>query len=43
MTKILVFSGSTRTGSYNEKLAVLAAHNLKKEGAEVNAYIAERL
>jgi chromate reductase, NAD(P)H dehydrogenase (quinone) len=35
MTKILVFAGSTRTGSYNEKLAALAANTLKMQGAEV--------
>jgi chromate reductase len=35
MTKILVFSGSIRNGSYNEKLAVLAATASRVQGAEV--------
>jgi chromate reductase len=35
MTKILVFSGSIRTGSFNGKLAALAAGALKAQGAEV--------
>ncbi len=33
--RILVFSGSTRTGSYNRKLAENAARMLKEAGAEV--------
>lgn len=33
--KILVFAGSTRTDSYNKKLARVAAEALKKVGAEV--------
>lgn len=35
MTKILVFAGSIRTGSYNQKLAALAASTLKSQDAEV--------
>ena len=35
MTKILVFAGSIRTGSFNEKLAALAASVLKAQGADV--------
>ena len=34
-SKIVVFSGSTRAGSFNEKLAALAAANLAALGAEV--------
>lgn len=34
-TKILVFAGSTRTGSFNKKLAKIAAHALEKAGANV--------
>ena len=33
--KILVFAGSTRTGSYNARLAALAAKELALTGAEV--------
>lgn len=33
--KILVFSGSLRTGSYNTKLAAAAAATLSREGADV--------
>jgi len=33
--KILVFAGSIRTGSYNERLAALAAKELALTGAEV--------
>ena len=33
--KILVFAGSTRTGSYNVKLAALAARELSAAGGEV--------
>jgi NAD(P)H-dependent FMN reductase len=35
MTKILVFSGSIRADSFNQKLAGLAAKVLKAQGAEV--------
>jgi chromate reductase, NAD(P)H dehydrogenase (quinone) len=35
MTKILVLSGSTREGSFNTKLAALAAAKLKAQGAAV--------
>jgi chromate reductase len=35
MTKILVFAGSIRTGSYNQKLAALAAATLKAQNADV--------
>ncbi|MES2905784.1 MAG: NAD(P)H-dependent oxidoreductase [Pseudomonadota bacterium] len=36
MVKILVFSGSTRDGSFNSKLAALAAKTLQTQGAELN-------
>jgi chromate reductase, NAD(P)H dehydrogenase (quinone) len=37
MPRILVFSGSIRPGSNNQKLADLAANLIRKEGAEVTA------
>jgi chromate reductase, NAD(P)H dehydrogenase (quinone) len=37
MPRILVFSGSIRAGSNNQKLADLAANFLRKEGADVRA------
>jgi chromate reductase len=35
MSKILVFGGSTRAGSFNRKLARAAAEAIRKKGAEV--------
>jgi NAD(P)H-dependent FMN reductase len=34
-SRVLVFAGSTRTGSFNEKLAALAAGELRNAGLEV--------
>ncbi len=41
--KILVFAGSIRTGSYNARLAALAAKELALIGADVTPYLARRL
>lgn len=41
MTKILVFSGSARKKSFNQRLAGLAAHLAREAGAEVTLLTAE--